>query len=102
MSLRVLCAGPGGLPPLLVGDAAPLVAQGHSGRGRCLRRTAGESYRRFWSLPWPREPVCLPRVSLLEKCSLQVPWVLGKSGFEQSSRRCGLKEEGGVLPRPSA
>ena len=76
-----------------MGDAAPLVAQGHSGRGRCLRRTAGEGYRRFWSLPWPREPVCLPRVSLLEKCSLQVLWVLGKSGLEQSSRRCGLQPQ---------
>lgn len=82
-----------GLLPLLVGDATPLVAQGHWRRGSCLRRMAGESYRRFWSLPCPREPVCLPRASRLEKCLLQVLWVLGKSGFEQSPRRCGLQPQ---------
>lgn len=81
---------------LLVGDAAPLVAQGHWRRGSCMTRMAGESYRRFWSLPWPREPVCLPRASLLEKCSLQVLWVLGKSGFEQSLRRCGPQPQKAV------
>lgn len=102
MSLCVLCAGPGGLLPLQVGDAAPLVAQGHLGRGHCLRRTAGESCRRYWSLPWPWELVCLPRVSLLEKCSLQVLWVLGKSGFEQSSRRCGLQPQEAISFRVPA
>ena len=78
---------------LLVGDAAPLVAQGHWRRGSCLTRMAGESYRRFWSLPWPREPVCLPRASLLEKCSLQMLWMLGKSlpiSYRSLSNTCQL------------
>ena len=73
-----------GLLPLLVGDATPLVAQGHWRRGSCLRRMAGESYRRFWSLPCPQEPVCLPWASRLEKFSLQMPWVRGNQGLSKA------------------